>query len=180
MGKKKRLEHQPNKFEQHLDSLSKKKVKQQVRAQVDKKRAIQEAAVVNKKNLFQLDSDEEVQAHLTHNGQPLNDDYIDNEILSSGDELPKGFVKSNHFVGFEKQPENQKSKKEIYSEMIANSKKRKLEKQRQKEENVEKIQELNDALPELFSVLPFRTKPPPALDDEYALLAETFKHEPKI
>lgn len=43
------------------------------------------------------------------------------EILSSEDDLPKGFVKNNHFVGFGGK-DNTRSKKEVYQDIIANSK----------------------------------------------------------
>jgi hypothetical protein len=52
----------------------------------------------------------------------LNEDYNDQVPVSSDDELPKGFVKNNHFVGFDQNQDKRKSKKEIYEEIIQNSK----------------------------------------------------------
>lgn len=43
-------------------------------------------------------------------------------MLSSDDEMRKGFVKENHFVGFDKHKDKSKTSKEIYDEIIANSK----------------------------------------------------------
>ena len=62
------------------------------------------------------------------------------------DDLNREYVNDLHFGGFENNgndPKNRKSKQEIYKEIIKKSKKMRYEKQKLREENIEKVEEID-------------------------------------
>lgn len=73
-------------------------------------------------------------------------EFIEND--SEDEKIPTEIVENFHFGGFENQENpsapQKKSKQEIYKEIIKKSKKMKYEKQKLKEENLDKAQEINN------------------------------------
>ena len=120
-------------------------------------------------SLFNLDSEDEKQLQLTHDGQKIEDidDFEKNEILFSNlacDEeevkLEKEFVRKYNFSGGnminqkeEKATKGQKSLKQIYAEIIEKRRVRKKEHEKYLEEVRLKTIELNEKLPALKQFL---------------------------
>jgi hypothetical protein len=99
--------------------------------------------------------------NLTHKGRNLKEieDYNeDNDVLSEEDSDRENRQKSslNYLEEIDKNPNL--SRKEIIQNMILNSKKEKLEKQRAKELNQEKIQKLDDEFTDLLGLVQKRKK----------------------
>lgn len=119
----------------------------------EKKIALRLAAVktkhANRKSMFNLNDDD----FLTHGGKTLDDDNIDDRMAFSDDEddqvLDAQFVKERHFAGgfLTKREtgdeEKPKSKKEWIDEIIAESKKKKAEAKKDKEEQYEAVSKLD-------------------------------------
>jgi hypothetical protein len=79
-------------------------------------------------------------------------------------------VKNYHFDGFTKQKPT-KTRADVYKEIIVNSKQRKLEKMRLKEDNITKVQELNNVFPLIAEHLPKLQNKRRTVDDDYTTLA---------
>ncbi|XP_027226353.2 nucleolar protein 14 [Penaeus vannamei] len=106
-----------------------------------------------KKSLFNLNEDEE----LTHGGLALNDSNLNDKLSLSDDEdegkLDAQFVKEQHFGGFltrreyeEGDTDKHKTKKEWIDEIIAESKRKKAEFKKEKEEQNEAVSNLDSKL----------------------------------
>ncbi|KAJ8985042.1 hypothetical protein NQ317_016953 [Molorchus minor] len=113
-----------------------------------------------KKNIFNL-ADDEV---LTHKGQTINeiekfdDPRSDNESFEEDDsgKLDKKFVEDAHFGGGllrNTGTEGAKSHKQLIDELIAESKKRKAEKQKTKENTLELTEKLDSEWKELLPLV---------------------------
>lgn len=78
------------------------------------------------------------------------------------DDVAGDLHENMNFQGFDgKQLQNlgqRKSKKEIYEEIIKKSKYNKMEKQKQREDDMEKLEELEKGYDELHNILNFRGK----------------------
>ncbi|KOC65082.1 Nucleolar protein 14 like protein [Habropoda laboriosa] len=112
-----------------------------------------------KKNIYSL-NDEEV---LTHRGQtleeiekfddPKSDDEISDDENRSG-KLDNKFVGEAHFGGgILSKPESTKSRKDIIDELIAESKKRKAEKQKIREETLDLTEKLDSEWKDLLPII---------------------------
>ncbi|XP_023232637.1 nucleolar protein 14-like [Centruroides sculpturatus] len=99
-----------------------------------------------KKSLFNLNDDEE----LTHLGQNISemetlDKFMDSDD-DDNDKLQDDFVQAAHFGGFlteKKKDEEVKSRKELIQEIIAESKRKKYEKQTERENTIEITEKLD-------------------------------------
>ncbi|CAK9823662.1 Nucleolar protein 14 homolog [Anthophora retusa] len=113
----------------------------------------------NKKSIYSL-NDEEV---LTHRGQTLeeiekfddpksDDEYSDDENRTG--KLDKKFVGEAHFGGgILSKPETAKSRKDIIDELIAESKKRKAEKQKIREATIDLTEKLDSEWRDLLPII---------------------------
>lgn len=112
-----------------------------------------------KKSIFNL-ADDEV---LTHRGQTLSEIEKFDDPRSSDEEdepgkLDANFVEDAHFGGgvLKKADENKRSRKDLIEELIAESKKRKAEKQKNREQTIELTEKLDsewkDLLPMVTSI----------------------------
>ncbi len=88
------------------------------------------------------------------------DDFNEDIERSSNDEedLNKEYVNELHFGGFEDSNNNdpsqiRKSKQEIYKEIIKKSKKMRYEKQKLREENISKVEEIDQNEETLHKIL---------------------------
>ncbi|XP_045127343.1 nucleolar protein 14-like isoform X2 [Portunus trituberculatus] len=115
-----------------------------------------------KKSLFNLNEDEE----LTHAGLALDDSNLNDKLGLSDDEdddmLDAKFVKEQHFGGGlltkldgadETDKGKPKSKKEWIDEIIAESKKKKAESRKEKEEQYEAVSKLNSELQSFMKLM---------------------------
>ncbi|XP_047497739.1 nucleolar protein 14-like [Penaeus chinensis] len=113
-----------------------------------------------KKSLFNLNEDEE----LTHGGLALNDSNLNDKLSLSDDEdegkLDAQFVKEQHFGGFltrreyeEGDTEKHKTKKEWIDEIIAESKRKKAEFKKEKEEQHEAVSNLDSKLQNFMMIM---------------------------
>ncbi|KAK3873272.1 hypothetical protein Pcinc_021699 [Petrolisthes cinctipes] len=118
----------------------------------------------SKKSLFNLNDDEE----LTHGGLVLNDTNINDRIQNSDDEddnmLDAKFVKEQHFGGglFTKHGASEdtdkpKSKKEWIDDMIAESKKKKAESRKEKDDQYEAVAKLDSELQTFMKLMANQT-----------------------
>jgi hypothetical protein len=72
-------------------------------------------------------------------------EFIEND--SEDEKIPNEIVENFHFGGFDNSAKSipqKKTKQEIYKEIIKKSKQMKYEKQKQREENLEKTEEINN------------------------------------
>ena len=90
-------------------------------------------------------------------------DDFNEEIEGSSvdDELNKEYVNELHFGGFDNQGNesneaHKKSKQEIYKEIIKKSKKMRYEKQKLREENINKVDEIDQDQATLNKILEMR------------------------
>ncbi|KNC83759.1 hypothetical protein SARC_04009 [Sphaeroforma arctica JP610] len=107
-----------------------------------------------------MSEDEEEEMFLTHGGRSLAeiDDFDERDLRLSDDEEVDGDTRYNtelHFGGFEKESERKPgdkplTRKEIMMEVVKKSKLYKMERQNEKIENLEKIEELDDYLGEIM------------------------------
>lgn len=132
-----------------------------------------------RKELFNLNDT----VKLTHRGQTLEeierfDDAVDNDDDSDGDggQLDAEFMEAAHFGGGEEEGEERgKDRKTVIEEMIAESKRRKAEKQRENDEVFEMTQKLDQNWQSLISVVGDHMKGDsqrPQLDDYDKIMRE--------
>ncbi|XP_068084770.1 nucleolar protein 14 isoform X2 [Anabrus simplex] len=111
----------------------------------------------SKKNIFNLDDDEV----LTHHGQTLNDiEKFDNPASDDEDEEERGkleadFVEEAHFGGgiLKKVDGEKPNRKDLIEQLIAESKKRKAEKQRVREQTLELTEKLDTEWKDLLPIV---------------------------
>lgn len=112
-----------------------------------------------KKNLYNLDdSEDEVDDSLTHYGQSLslNDDFQENDLDNSDEEFMKPKKRSIESVQEPDEEESipkKKTKAEVMQEVMAKSKFYKQQRQLQKEQNDEKILDLDDEFADVMKEL---------------------------
>lgn len=134
----------------------------------EKKIALRLAAVKirqsNKKSMFNLNDDDQ----LTHGGKALDEDNFDDKLGFSDDEDDQGldaeFVKERHFGGgfLTKRDsgdgdEKPKSKKEWIDDIITESKKKKAEAKKEKEEQYEAVSKLDKDLQTFMKMMSGKT-----------------------
>ncbi|XP_062536598.1 nucleolar protein 14 homolog [Armigeres subalbatus] len=114
------------------------------------------STAVRRKEMFNLNES----VKLTHRGQTLEeierfDDAVDNDDSDEdGGQLDADFMEAAHFGGGEEDGEDHgKDRKTVIEEMIAESKRRKAEKQRENDEVYEMTQKLDQNWQSLMSVV---------------------------
>lgn len=114
------------------------------------------STAVRRKEMFNLNDS----VKLTHRGQTLEeierfDDAVDNDDSDEdGGQLDADFMEAAHFGGGEEDGEDHgKDRKTVIEEMIAESKRRKAEKQRENDEVYEMTQKLDQNWQSLMSVV---------------------------
>ncbi|XP_058468240.1 nucleolar protein 14 homolog [Malaya genurostris] len=124
-----------------------------------------------RKDLFNLNDS----VKLTHKGQTLEttdlDDVVNSDSDSDNGNLNEDFVEEMHFGG----SENRKDRKTVVDEMIAESKRRKAEKQRENDEIFEMTQKLDKNWQHLVSVVGGQMKSvneKPKLEDYDVIMRE--------
>lgn len=144
-----------------------------------------------KRDLFALNSSDE-EFGFTHNGRGIDD--MDGKELNEYRGLAENSTNPNHidtdivnklnFSGFEEDPENneKKTRKEIYEEIIKKSKLRKMEAQREQEENIQLGKELDEKFDNLFKELSMRSKKKLKTGpvDSYQSISRKMMFEPKL
>lgn len=128
------------------------------------------AFLARKKNKFELEDMDDLA--FTHRGVPIDDlsDREVNDYASSDSEaephkkvkLSDDIVEEMHFGSG-----GQKSRQDIYNELIANSKYQKYMRQKEKEEAQETIRQLDSDLTDITNLLKFKEKKPAQEDDEF-------------
>ena len=144
----------------------------------------------SKKNIYNL-NDEEI---LTHRGQAIMDiEKFDNPNISDDEELSdeenpggrlnKKFLEEAHFGGgLLSKPDSESSRKSVIEQLIADSKRKKAERQREKEKTEELTAKLDAQWKDLLPLLPNRNKESekpvekPRLDD-YDITVRELKFE---
>ena len=125
-----------------------------------------------KKNKYNLGDDNDNDMHLTHGGKPLNSQQLgDYRGKSEEDDEGAGgsgltglsaeIVNQMHFGGGNLKESfrpdgTKKTKEEIYSELIAKSKQYKAERRRQKDLDEQEMEQLDDQLDDIRSMLDFK------------------------
>ncbi|XP_037081388.1 nucleolar protein 14-like [Pollicipes pollicipes] len=140
----------------------------------------------NKQTLFNLEETTE----LTHMGQTLSEieKYEDPRSDDEGDDaLGAEFVKSAHFGGgllASGGPNSAQSRKEWIDQMIADSKKRKYDARKAREETLEMTDKLDDDYKQVMQIfkdadlMPAAAAPDPS--DEYDMLVRQLAFEPRV
>ncbi|XP_001657340.2 nucleolar protein 14 homolog [Aedes aegypti] len=137
------------------------------------------SAATRRKELYNLND----MVKLTHRGQTLEeierfDDAVDNDDDSDDDggQLEADFMEAAHFGGGEEDGEDRgRDRKTVIEEMIAESKRRKAEKQRENDEVYEMTQKLDQNWQSLMSVVGDHMKGDsvrPQLDDYDKIMRE--------
>jgi nucleolar protein 14 len=142
-----------------------------------------------KKNIFNL-NDEEV---LTHRGQSLidiekydnprsdEDDYSDNENKTG--KLDKKFVEDAHFGGgILSKPNSEMSRKDVINQLITESKKRKAERQKIREQTIDLTEKLDSEWHDLIPLVSSSKKAKEIVEekskaDDYDIALRTLKYE---
>jgi nucleolar protein 14 len=125
-----------------------------------------------RENVFDLEEADEDEVELTHGGKALTfDGHLDGEedydaasVDAGSDDEGGGFLRlkrkrddeelGNGDEGSEEaQPEQKKTKKEVMEEVIAKSKQHKYERQQQKEDDLDLMDELDKGLPDILAAL---------------------------
>ena len=136
-----------------------------------------------KKSKFAFDnenSDEnsEEEIKLTHKGKEIND-LSDNDDLSDNNDEDEYYEKMNEYI--ENLDSNKKlTKQEKFKAIIMKSKKLKEEKHRIKEDNLNKIDFLNDNFEEINSLLKKRKRTFNRLNDDYDKIASNYIYSERI
>ncbi|KAJ9577288.1 hypothetical protein L9F63_006127 [Diploptera punctata] len=121
----------------------------------------------NKKSIFNL-ADDEV---LTHRGQTLNEIEKFDDPRSDDEEekekLDADFVEDAHFGGgILKKSNSETSRKNMIEQLIAESKKRKAEKQKAREQTIELTEKLDTEWKDLLPIMSASKKSINSIDDE--------------
>lgn len=146
----------------------------------------------SKKNLFELADDEDEEMNMTHNGRDINDmdaeelNVFDGGLDEHGNINPK-LVGQMNFSGFDgpSTDNKRKTKKEILNETIKRSKLKKLENQKEQEENFNLKKRLDDEFSDLYGELNFlqqkklKTQEEPE-DDGYTEISRALSFEPRM
>lgn len=141
--------------------------------------AERKSSAARRKEMYNLNES----VKLTHRGQTLEeierfDDAVDNDDDSDedGGQLDAEFMEAAHFGGGEEDGEDRgRDRKTVIEEMIAESKRRKAEKQRENDEVYEMTQKLDQNWQSLMSVVGDHMKgdaPRPQLDDYDKIMRE--------
>lgn len=152
-------------------------------------RFAKERAKACKRNIFNL-HDEEV---LTHRGQtleeiekfedPRSDDEYSDDGNTTGGRLDRNFVEDAHFGGgVLSRPDSALSRKDLIDQLIAESKKRKAEKQKIREQTIDLTEKLDSEWRDLLPIISASKKSgvddeTPAKVDAYDIAVRQLKFE---
>lgn len=143
--------------------------------------------IFNKKQIFNLADDEE----LTHRGQVLSEiekfdgPQSDDDDMEDSGKLEANFVEGAHFGGGMlkiSQDKESKSRKDLIEQLIAESKKRKAEKQRTREQTIELTEKLDSEWQDLLPIVATSKKKPNDImevekPDSYDIVMRQLKFE---